>query len=872
MIDPNSETSILSNNVSSVMDDKSGILWIGTNAGISIIDRQSDRFTWHKRTPGLANTMSSNNIQSIYKENNGVLWLGTFDKGLIKYDPSTEIYTNYLYDDYLVEGESITRRNRILRKFDQRKTAKKPDRIHYLSHNRIYALHRDLNKRLWIGTGGGGLNVMNINTGNITKYNYDPEDETSLSSDYIRCIYEDRKGRVWIGTEDAGLNLFEKGKFTRFVSDKNDIFTLGGNDVRAIVEDARGYLWIATFGGGLSKFDPQENKFTRFFHIEDKLNSLSSNSIYSMLLDANDKLWIGTAEGLNMLDVSTNRFEQFSRTNLLLSNSIYAILDDQQGNLWVSTNNGISRLNKSTMAIKNYDSEDGLLSTEFNIGAAHMTGNGEMLFGGINGYCTFFPDEITDNLYKPDILITNFKILNEEVPVGDKGSPLQKHISETDTIILSYKDVSISFEFVALNFTDSKKNNYAYKMEGLEPNWNYVGSRRFANYTNLQPGDYTFRVKASNNDGIWNERGKSIYIIVKPPFWRTWWFYSLVTVFILSSIFLTIQIRTRKLHRSKIALEDQVKSRTRQIESQNTVLEQANKEILNQKNEIEVQNKLLNEQNAEISQAKKKLDKSNQELISINANLENIVADRTSSLKFMNDKLIVANNELDLFIYRASHDLKGPIARLLGMTLLAKMDNKDEVLKEYIELIEKGALDINKTLNKLNNIHFINRELITREEIDFDKVMKECRSSLLNLIDDDDLAIDLSMESGFSLKSDYILIKIIMENLLENAIIFKKTKKAEIKVELKSSRKSIIISVEDNGLGIIKEQHGKIFEMFYRGSERSKGNGLGLYLVRKAVEKLNGKIEVESQEGKYACFTILFPKVIVPKELESLVN
>ncbi|MCK5372227.1 MAG: hypothetical protein KAQ62_26885, partial [Cyclobacteriaceae bacterium] len=275
-----------------------------------------------------------------------------------------------------------------------------------------------------IGTGGGGLNILNIRNGAIAKYRHNPEDDNSISSDNIRCIYEDSKGRVWIGTEDGGLNLFKNGKFKRFLSDENDIFSIAGNDVRSIVEDKNGYLWVATFGGGLNKFDPDKIKFTRYFHVENSQNSLSSNSIYSLYLDDSTNLWIGTADGLNMLDISRNRFSHYSQNNGLLSNSIYSILDDKNGNIWISTNKGISRLNKNTYAIKNYDSEDGLQNTEFNQGAGYFTKRGEMLFGGINGYCTFSPDEIIDNLYKPEVIFTDFKILNEKVPIGSPGSPL----------------------------------------------------------------------------------------------------------------------------------------------------------------------------------------------------------------------------------------------------------------------------------------------------------------------------------------------------------------------------------------------------------------------------------------------------------------
>jgi signal transduction histidine kinase len=326
------------------------------------------------------------------------------------------------------------------------------------------------------------------------------------------------------------------------------------------------------------------------------------------------------------------------------------------------------------------------------------------------------------------------------------------------------------------------------------------------------------------------------------------------------------------LHRSKIILEDQVKRRTDEIKDQNKVLASANEEILDQKNEIENQNKLLKQKNKEISKAKLELDKINQELLDINTNLEEKVENRTYSLKQMNKELINANNELDKFIYRASHDLKGPIARLLGVSVLAKMDNKDETLKEYIELIEKGAVDINKVLNKLNNIHFINREIIQTDIIDFNQILKNSKSNLSTYIDPPDLNVNIYTDEKIEFRSDPKLMSIIIENLVENAVIFRKTKIASIDIQLEKNEKHIIIKVKDDGLGISKEQYEKIFEMFYRGSEKSKGNGLGLYLVKKAVQKLQGEINVESKEGEFTCFTLSFPKVIVPKELKSLVS
>ncbi len=869
-VDPNDEFSLLSNQISSVYEDNSGILWVGTNAGINVIDRMKDRFTWHKRAPGVGNTMSSNNIQSILKEKNGRIWLGSHDQGLTMYNPATDIFTTYLTNDFIIEGESVRERNRLFKKFDQRQTTTKPLPVYNLTHNRVNALLKDKNSNIWIGTGNGGINILGPGSGRISSLTHDPDDAFSLSSNNIRCMFMDWDGIIWIGTEDAGLNKYDGKIVEKYVTSEKDVFSISGNDVQCIAQDSTGLLWVGTFENGLSRFDPTANRFIRYFHIEKNSNSLSNNTIYSILPDKG-KLWIGTADGLNLLDIANNTFTKIGKENGLASGSVYAILDDRNGNLWVSTNRGISSISKETLKVRNYGQDDGIQSTEFNPGATFRAQSGELFFGSLDGYCSFFPEKVTEIRHNPKILITDFRILNEKVPVGESGSPLKTNISSTDTLRLSYKHISISFEFVALNFSNARKTQYAYMMENFDTRWNYVDNRRYANYTNLPPGHYVFKVKASTSDGSWDENGRSVVIIIDPPFYKTWWFYVIATAFILIVVLLLIQWRTRYLFKSRNRLEEKVKVRTRQIKEKNKVLEQANKEILDQKSEIEQQNDLLVLKNEEISSAKSELDTINRELIDTNTNLEHIVEDRTSSLKDINQELKNANNELDTFIYRASHDLKGPIARLLGMTLLAKMDNKDEVLKEYILLIEKGAMDMNKTLNKLNNVHFINRETVSSEDIDVKKLIKDCTSELGNFIDPTDLEIQILSEPHFQVRTDYVLIKIIVENIIENAVIFRKTKQAKIEITLRTDKRRVIISIKDNGLGILKEQQERIFDMFYRGSERSKGNGLGLYLVRKAVQKLHGEVMIESEEGKYSCFTIALPTVIVPAELKSLV-
>ncbi len=858
--DPNDEHSLLSNNIKSVFDDRSGILWIGTNAGINLIDLQGDRFTLYKRKTGVGNTISSNNVTAIYKEMNGTTWIGTYDKGLNKYEPQADVYTTYLENDVIENGESLVERTKILRKFDSKIQDNTKSKIQFLSNNRILSLYRDLQKTLWIGT-GKGLNKLNISSGKITSFLANKEDPKSLSGNVIHSILEDQQGNLWLGTEDGGLNKYDGKIFTHYVNDVNDIFSISSNDVRTLALSNDGTIWVGTFGGGLNKFNPKNEKFTRFTHSENNKKSLGSNTIYYLHLDDSSRLWIGTADGLDMLPSGTNKFHHYSITEGLPSNFIYSILNDQEGNIWLSSNKGISKLDVNKNQFKNYDTKDDLQGNEFNPGAAFVSKNNEMFFGGINGYNSFFPDQIVDNTYIPDVVITDFKILNERVEIGVPGSPLSKHISETDTLIISYKDKAISFDFVALNFTDSEKNEYEYILDGFEKDWNKVGNRHYANYTNLAPGTYVFRVRGSNNDGVWNEEGAAITIIVKPPFWKTYWFFIIVSLTIIFLVYLIIQVRTKSLQRSKIRLEEKVKHRTRQLEQEKTRVLTANEEITLQKNEIEKQRDLLVTKNEEVSRAKYELDQINEKLKTINSNLEEIVSERTSKLRKTNEDLKKANAELDLFIYRSSHDLQGPLARLLGLTQVAKLD-KNSNKNEYIDIMEKGAIDMNRVLNKLINIHLINKEEVHVEKIDFMKMVYETANKVTGPIEKEMMNITIDKHSETTLHSDPTLIRIILENLLENSLAYRKTDKANVTISLVACEEQFKLNIIDDGIGISNDHKNKIFNMFYKGTERSKGNGLGLYLVKKAVNKLKGQIFMESAEGMNTSFTIQLPKKI----------
>ncbi len=337
---------------------------------------------------------------------------------------------------------------------------------------------------------------------------------------------------LWVGTP-KGLNRFDREKeiFKHFKNVPGNPNSVSNNYINTIYEDQSNILWIGT-EGGLNQFHAESETFSHWKREPGNPNSLSNNIVSSIWEDDEGILWIGTSGGgLNKFDRKKETFKHYLEKDGLPNSVIYSILGDDEGNLWMSTNKGISKFNPKKETFKNYDARDGLQSNEFQGGAYYKSDDGEMFFGGINGFNAFYPQEIKDNPHVPPIVITNFQILNESVEIGQE-SPLKQAITETREIVLSYKDYIFSFDFAALDFSNPEKNRYAYKMEGLDKDWIYGDSKkRFATYTNLDPGEYVFRVIGSNNDGIWNQEGASIKITIVPPFWETWWF----TLFLLVS-------------------------------------------------------------------------------------------------------------------------------------------------------------------------------------------------------------------------------------------------------------------------------------------------------------------------------------------------
>ncbi|MGB8952453.1 MAG: two-component regulator propeller domain-containing protein [Candidatus Aminicenantales bacterium] len=548
--DPSDPHSLGSNVILSIYEDQSRMLWIGTYIGLSTLDREKKKFVLYRAKPNDPNSLSHDHIYSICEDRSGILWVGTYGGGLNRIDRTKNIFTRY----HINPGASNS-----------------------LSSNLIRSIQEDHLGGFWVGTYGGGLNRLDRRTGKFTRYRYDPEDSSSLSSDLVRVVREDSRGNLWIGTED-GLNKFvrETHSFIRYKHDSRNPFSLSSNYIYTIQEDRQGMLWIGALDG-LNRFDSDKEECIRFKHVPGDPGSLSSSEVLSLYENQSGVLWIGTSVGLNKFDRAQRRFTCYTEKDGLSNNTVLNIVEDDQGNLWLGTNKGISKFNPRTLDFKNYYVEDGLQSNEFNLGACFKTRSGEIFMGGVYGLNSFYPERIRQNPYVPYVVITDFQIFNSSVPIGRAENGrfiLKKSITETEEIKLSHKDRVLTFEFAALHYASPENNQYAYIMEGFENDWNYVGNRRFVTYTNLPPGEYTFRVKGSNSDGLWNEKGTSVIIKIAPAFWNTWWFRGLAVLSVLLMIVVIIQIRTQTIRQRSRQLEQRIEERTMELKAANEELQQ----------------------------------------------------------------------------------------------------------------------------------------------------------------------------------------------------------------------------------------------------------------------------------------------------------
>lgn len=585
----------------SLQEDSRGFLWIGTSSdGIYILDLnrlQEDPPVFYHHEYNFSNLSSISNspIQPIFEDQNKNIWLGTFNDGLNIYNQLTNQFEHYKYEPYnnnCLSNNSVKvfyeQDNHVwigtssgLNLFDKtHKTFKHffydPNDDKSPGANNISAIICDSENNLWIGTAGGGLNRFNPKDSTFIRFLTDAKGN-SLGMDDISSILQDKQGRMWISTTGGGLCLFDyKTKMLkRYTHDSDNKSTLSNNWLRTLFETSYGELWIST-DSAIELFDESKGKFIHFSRDNSDETGLNYSRARVFFEDSRKNLWVGSQGGLNVYNRQDSTFTCYFEEDGLPNNQIKGILEDAHGNLWIASNKGISNFIRGIerpeiLDFKNYDVGDGLQGSEFIEKACLKTKDGYMYFGGSNGFNIFHPDSLRTNPSVPKVVITNFLISNKSVRVGEPDSPLKCHINFAKEITLSYKHSVVTFEYAALNYINPEKNQYAYMLEGFDADWNYVGNKHSATYTNLDPGEYIFKVKGSNNDGVWNNEGASVRIKILPPWWKSGLAYIIYFIIVGIMIYFIGHFQLNRIKmRNQLAVEQQHAEKLEQINRMKT--------------------------------------------------------------------------------------------------------------------------------------------------------------------------------------------------------------------------------------------------------------------------------------------------------------
>jgi len=540
------ETNSFSTRVRAIFEDEKNNLYVGTRGGIYLYHETTKNFSHVAHTHHPHSILNMNSIMCSFNDKQGGIWFGTFSGGIN--------YANLYHKPFFNYQAKI-------------------DNPYFLNNGNVYAILEDNNGNLYIGT-EGGINFLNRKTGKFTYYEHDPDNPNSLSHNDIKCLELDNNNNVWIGTNNGGLLQFdpETGKFiNKFTHDPENLNTISSNRIFGLFTDKNGNIWVfnsvCDIGLSIDIYNPVKrqfrhisqkanfdycsigffgnenyiligaiNGFWKYTYANDSFTLFKNDTLigltYSIIEDSKKNIWIGSDKGLVYYNPGKDIYKHYTEENGYPFYTIFGILEDSEQNLWISSNSGLIKFhdavnNNASKTFTVYDQQDGLQSKQFNFGASYKSTTGEMFFGGINGFNSFFPEHIKNNPFYPEVVLTKLKINNKPVGIGEEINGrvvLKEALSETKKITFIPKDINITIEFAAIHFAQPEENQYAYIMEGFDKEWNYVGNKKEATYANMDAGEYVFRVKASNNDGVWNEEGKSIKIIVTPPYWETWWF------------------------------------------------------------------------------------------------------------------------------------------------------------------------------------------------------------------------------------------------------------------------------------------------------------------------------------------------------------
>lgn len=813
--------SISHNQVSTVFEDSAKRLWIGTGGGLNLFNRSTNNFQTYAHDRTRSSSLAGSSVRTIGEDRNGLLWVGTYSNGVSRWNSHSwalgHRIPQWLPDASMINAFADADKGDLwvgttvgLLLMGQDGLVNKVTVNQSLDHDTVMSLLSDRKNQLWIGTMSDGLSLRRTD-GSISTFRADAGGEQGLGSDGIMSLYEDRSGRIWIGTFEGGVSVYnpETGAIRRFLDVTGKSPWFERIRATAIREDHQGRIWVGTTGDGLLVIDPDQGLLHQFRHNPNQPGSLSSNRVFALHVDAQGSLWVGTGGGgVDYLsdmtqEFETLRFENISQADGLSNDVIYAVAADSTGQLWLPSNNGIMRLNPKTRSIRTYHASHGAQSDEFSFGAYLQSSSGRMLFAGTGGYNDFDPLQLLENEVPPSVVITNIEVQNKPLS-SEIAVPMLKKLE------LDYHEKAISLEFAALNFTDPRRNQFAYRLVGFDEDWIQLRNEHRVSYTNLAQGSYIFQVKAAGADLVWNEEGVQLAITVRPAPWQTWWAYAIYTVLALLLAVIIYRQQTRRLREQ----QRYAKQLAHEVKARTTELNQRNLEL------------------AEASSAKSN------------------------------------------FLARMSHEIRTPMNGVMGMAELLSATDLNPQQHHYTHTISRSARTLLQIINDILDLSKIEAGQVVLEAQPFgiEQIINDCLALVAPQAKKKgvDLVADVDPDIPNVLIGDPLRIHQVLTNFLDNALKFTTEGEILLRAHIKQStdeRAVARLEVTDTGIGIEEQALGLVFDAFSQADEtttrRFGGTGLGLSICKQLVELMDGQIGVSSDLGVGSTFWCELPFAVI---------
>ncbi len=799
-----------SQTIRAILEDKNDNLLIGTRGGLYIFNTKTNKTELIEHDDYNPYSLSHNSVLSIFKDKKGDIWIGT-RSGLSYLNQNIQVFKHY-------------------------KAASNDKR--FLNNPEIWEFLEDSRGNIWIGTEAGGVNIFDRKKG-VFVYLFDYGPFKNLKEKNVKALLEDKYGRIWIGTFMGGIILYDKKKeqISVFKNNVNDPNSLCDDRVWDIFQDSNDKIWVGT-ENGLDRYDPVKGIFVHYkdsfntnfvnridedrYHnlwfasenlpltkYDSKTKSIKKYDYYTRIVyqDKKGYYWLGIrGKGLYKLDKDFNLIRIYNTDDGLPNNTIYGILEDDNNFIWISTLNGLSKFDPVNEKFINYFKQDGLQNNKFNYEAFLKTRDGELLFGGINGFNLFNPADVKLNTFEPSVVFTDFRIFNKSVNIDQEYNDyvlLSSHVNETERIVIPYSISVFTIEYSALNFESPSDNQYAYMLKGFENSWNFVGKQKSATYTNLDPGEYIFYVKASNNDNVWNEKPRELYITILPPYWKTLWFKIFLVLLIGASIYLIIVILTNRAKlKNQIVFERMQAQRMHELDMMKFKL------FTNISHEIRTPLSLITSPLEHLLKSDRVNEETKDHLKIMHRNAKRLLSLVNQLMEYR--KLEAGKLKLEL--------TKGDLVKFIK-----------DIINSFSELAEE------------RNIRLELKTVINEIFIWFDPDKLE-------------MVVYNLLSNAFKFTPDKGKISVLI------SLIYRKIDK-NIKEEISDKVVEIIIS--DTGIGIPQDQIDKVFERFYQSEKsqfiRSGGSGIGLALSKDIIELHNGSISASSKEGKGTTFKVYLP-------------